>query len=263
MAKPVEPVVLDRDWDVSALIGGTFKLFWRHAALFLPLTAIIVFPFVIAFDVLLSGDDLVEDDIDPGRLFGSVLAGLFTFTVMPALVTALHVVSVIRIGEGERPSVREALALGSARFGAAIGATILYLLAIILGFILLIIPGIYLSVRLYLAAQAAVVDDRSPGDALRRSAELVKGRWWQTFGRLLLAGIVFGLVTAPLTGAVALMEYSALYVVLDAAAQTIGLSLTAIFGTLVFMDYRSPSIAEPAAYSGFEPPQPPTPQRFG
>lgn len=263
MATPVEPVVLDRNWDVGALLGETFKLFWRHAKLFLPLTALVVFPFVIAFDVLLSGDDLVEDDIDPGRLFGSVLAGLFAFTVMPALVTALHVVSVLRIGEGERPSVREALSLGADRFGPAIGATILYLLAIIVGFLLLIVPGIYLMVRLYLAAQAAVVDGQTPTGALNRSAELVKGRWWQTLGRLLLAGIVFGLVTAPLTAAVALIDYGVLYVLLDAAAQTVGLSLTAIFGTLVFMDYRAPSPVAPSGHDGWAPPQPPGPQHLG
>lgn len=265
MGKPVQPIVLDRHWDVSSLIGETFKLFWSHARLFVPITAVVVFPVVVAMDTISGSTDVLEDDMDPGRLVGTIFAVLLSVTVMPALVTALHVVSVLRIAEGERPGLGEALALARGRYGAVIGATVLYLLAIVLGLILLIVPGIYLSVRLYLAAQAAVVDHRSPTGALNRSAELVKGRWWQTFGRLLLAMIVFGIVTVPLTAGVALLEYGVLYVILDAVAQTVALSLTALFGTLIFMDYRRAGdhVPETGDYGGFEPPRPPHVPRFG
>ena len=267
MGRPTQPIVLDRHWDVSSLIGETFKLFWRHKLLFLTITAIVVVPTVVLLDVAMSADTF---DAESGEFDGTAfLAGmgslLLFITVVPALVTALHVVSVLRIAEGEAPGVGEALALAGRRAWPAIGASVLYMLCIVVGLVLLIVPGLYLGVRLYFAAQAAVVDGETPGGAITRSAELVKGRWWQTFGRLLLAGIVFGLVVAPLSGVVALLDFGVLYVVLDVIAQTIGLSLTALFGTLVFMDYHGhrEAAAEPAGHGGFQPPQPPAPQRFG
>ena len=67
---------------------------------------------------------------------------------------------------------------------------------------LLIVPGIWLAVRWYFGAQAAVVDGLRPVDALRRSAEVVQTRWWRTFGVLLAFGVVVGALGA-LGGALA------------------------------------------------------------
>jgi hypothetical protein len=97
-------------------------------------------------------------------------------------------------------------------------------------------------VRWYLGAQAAVVDGLAPPQALRRSAELVKDRWWRTFGYLIVAALVFGIVVglpAAVIG-VGLSEVSgALYVAFTILAQAVTLSLTAIFGTLLFFDLRA------------------------
>ena len=264
MGRPTEPVELDRHWDVGELLGETFKLFWKHKLLFAAITAIIAVPYIVVVD-LVWGEELASGgtDFDWASFIVPTILGA---TVIPALITALHVVSLLRIAEGERPSVGEAFGLAADRAGAAIGATVLYMLAVVVGLVLLIIPGLWLAVRLYFGAQAAVVDGLSPVDALKRSSELVRNRWWQTFGRMLLAGIVFSLVTLPLNIPLQLMDFGPVYVVLDVVLQTIVLSLTALFGTLVFMDYHGYRFApadRPAAYGGFEPPQPPPAQPFG
>jgi hypothetical protein len=257
MGKPTEPVLLDRHWDVGALLGQTFKLFWRHAGLFLALTAIIAVPYVLATS-LLWGEDLKEFDAEnlpPWQAF--VIPGILGATVIPALITAVHVVSVRRLSEGERPSVGEAFSLAADRAGPAILTGLLYVVVVALGFLLLIVPGVFLAVRLYLGVQIAVVERVGPVEALTRSSELVKGRWWPTFGRLLLAGIVFAIVTAPLSVPAELVDYGTVWVVLSCLQQLIELSLTALFGTLVFFDYKLPAREKPAAYGGFEPPQAP------
>lgn len=264
MGRPTEPVELDRNWDVGDLLGETFKLFWKHKLLFLAITAIIAVPYIVVVD-LIWGEELAAGgrDINWASFIVPTILGA---TVVPALITALHVVSLLRIAEGERPSVGEAFGLASDRAGAAIGTTVLYTLAVAVGLVLLIVPGIWLAVRLYLGAQVAVVDKLGPVDALRRSFELTRDRWWQTFGRMLLAGIVFGLVTAPLNIAVQLRDFDAVYVVLDVILQTIVLSLTALFGTLLFMDYhghRHSPADRAVGYGGFEPPRPPPAQPFG
>jgi hypothetical protein len=256
MGKPVEPVILERRWDVSSLLGETFKLFFKHAPLFITVTALVAVPYVVALDLVMgdTGDD--PTDIDWAAAVVPLVLGS---TVVPALITSLHAVALLRMSEGERPSVGEAFSLAFARLGAVIGAILLYILVVALGLILLIIPGIWLAVRLYFSAQAAVIDGLGPRDALRRSAELVKDRWWITVGRFILAGIVFGLATIPLSVPLGLIDYGAVYIVLHCVVQTVNLSLTALFGTLVFFDYRGAK----AGHGGFEPPRPPDTHGFG
>jgi uncharacterized membrane protein len=53
---------------------------------------------------------------------------------------------------------------------------------LIIGFILFIIPGIYLAIRLRLVIPAIMVEDCGPIEALRRSFSLTKGHTWTVFG---------------------------------------------------------------------------------
>jgi hypothetical protein len=49
-----------------------------------------------------------------------------------------------------------------------------------------------------------VLEDRPAGDALRRSAELVDGRWWRTFGITAVVDLVAAL-SGPLFGVLLLL----------------------------------------------------------
>ncbi|MFI0966777.1 hypothetical protein ACH4S8_36160 [Streptomyces sp. NPDC021080] len=56
---------------------------------------------------------------------------------------------------------------------------------------LLAIPlAVWLFVRFSFAPAAAVLEGASPVTAMRRSARLVRGAWWRTFGILLLGGLI-------------------------------------------------------------------------
>lgn len=71
-----------------------------------------------------------------------------------------------------------------------LGALLLATLAITGGFILLIIPGIFLTIRLSLISQACVVEGRGGVTALKRSMELTKDSFWKFFGIfIVLAGL--------------------------------------------------------------------------
>ena len=108
-----------------------------------------------------------------------------------------------------------------------------------LGLVALIVPGIWLSVRWYFAAQAAVVDRLRPVDALRRSAEVVETRWWRTLGVLLGFGPLIGIFGAVAGLVIATIDNGAIYTSAQVLLRAGLLSLTAIFATLLFFDSRA------------------------
>lgn len=64
-------------------------------------------------------------------------------------------------------------------------------------------PGIWMAVSMSMFVPAAIVEPLGPFGALRRSFRLVKGRWWPTFGFLLLVGLA-GFVAVQLIQLVAI-----------------------------------------------------------
>ncbi|MFH1621421.1 MAG: hypothetical protein ABIB04_05065 [Patescibacteria group bacterium] len=59
------------------------------------------------------------------------------------------------------------------------------------GFILLIIPGIYLVIVLTFSQMILVSEGVRGSKALQASRELIKGRWWPVLWRILAGGFVF------------------------------------------------------------------------
>jgi hypothetical protein len=236
-----ERLDLARHRELGDLVGTTVRLFLNHLAVFLAVTLVIVTPVVLIVDGIWGR--ALADGFDADAPVASTVTSTFLQAiVIPPLITALHVVIVMGLARGEEPTVGGALRTASERFLPALGTVILAALGVILGLLALVLPGIWLGVRWYVGAQAAVVDGLSPVAALRRSAELVKDRWWRTFGYLIVAGILFTLlvsVPGTIVGAIASEASGALFVATMIVVQAVSLSLTAIFGTLLFFDLRA------------------------
>lgn len=229
---------LDRPRTLGELVGLTFELFGRHLATFLSLALIVVTPIVILVDGAWGGALADGGDADPSRAASGVSLGLHV-VVVPPLVTALNVAVVQTLARGEVPSVGAALRTAGPRLPAAIGAVLLYTVAVGAGFFALVVPGIWLAVRWYFAAQAAVIDRLGPVDALRRSAEVVQTRWWRTFGVLLAFGLLTGAMGAVVDAILREIANGAIYTSGYVLVQAALAALTAIFGTLLFFDSRA------------------------
>lgn len=246
---------LARRRDIGDLLGDTFSLFGRHALLFWSVTLIVVAPGTIVVDGF-WGEGFAEGaDAVPGPA-PAIASGLLNTFVVPSLVTAIHVGILLSLARGEVPGIGRALVMTLDRAGAVIATTILYTLALVVGFLLLIVPGVWISVKLYFGAQAAVVDRASPVAALRRSAELTQGRWWSTFGRLLLAALLFGMLIVITMVPAALLPGGVTWVLVLTLATSLFLSLSALFGTLLLFDLRAdhgepvPGAAAPGPFAG-------------
>ena len=231
-------VDLDRQRTLGELVGLTVELFGRHLATFLSLTLLVVAPIVIVVEGGWGGGLADGGDADPS-LAASLTSSALSVFVIPPLVTALHVVAVQSLARGEEPTVAGALRAAAPRLLAAVGAVALYSLGVAVGLLLLVVPGIWLAVRGYFAAQAAVVDGLGPVEALQRSAEVVKSRWWRTLGVLLVFGLVTGIPGAIVGALLREIHNGALYTAGYVLLEAVLFSLTAIFGTLLFFDSRA------------------------
>jgi hypothetical protein len=231
---------LDAQRNLGELIGLTFTLFGRHLAVFLSLTLLVVAPIELLVDGVWGGF-LADGGGASAPAAATTVSFLAAVVIIPPLVTALHVVVVQGLARGEEPAVGRALSAAAARLVPAVGAVSLYAVGVTLGLIALIVPGIWLAVRWYFAAQAAVVDGLQPAEALRRSALLVDGQWWRVLGVLVVFNLITGAFGAVGRALIDQIEGGALFMTAWIVLQTVTLSLGAIFGTLLFFDLRSRS----------------------
>ena len=75
---------------------------------------------------------------------------------------------------------------------------ILMMVLIYIGFFLLILPGIYLSVAYMLAMQLVVERNLSPWQALEASRKALSQHWFKAFGLFLLLGLIVAVSIIPL-----------------------------------------------------------------
>ena len=89
-----------------------------------------------------------------------------------------YVESMIRMARGEKVGIGDFFKTGFNRFGTLLGTTILSFLGIIIGFLCLIIPGIYLMIRWYFLYQNIVDRDASVFESFKQSSDMVAGQFW-------------------------------------------------------------------------------------
>ena len=99
------------------------------------------------------------------------------FMVIPFLSGAM-IFYICRSFTKNSVTVNEAFQQANRRLLPILSSYILSMLCILLGFILLIIPGFYVSFRLTFSLFAAVLDNSSAQNSIKKSWELTKGRWW-------------------------------------------------------------------------------------
>ena len=202
-------------------------------------------------DSLNFGTDSGQTPEETFEQFNQYLGGLAIATVLQGLAVLLATAACLRaIAQaylGEETDWRSSLAYAWRLLPSLLLLTLLYALGLMLAFVLLILPGIWLYVAWAFATPALLVEGLRGRKALGRSFQLVKGRWWRTFGVLLvgfiLAAIVSTVVQAVfLIGIVVGEDNDALVLVLSAIAGTVGLAVTTPFQaallTVVYFDLR-------------------------
>lgn len=131
------------------------------------------------------GTSMGFDPADPvGSLIG-VLSGLLTMWTMSALYLKQRAV-----GVDEQLSVGDALKIALRRLPPLLGASILFVLAVVVGFILLLVPGLILTVSLMMYMALLLFENKGAVESLTGSHKLVWGNWWRSSAILTVALIL-------------------------------------------------------------------------
>jgi hypothetical protein len=139
------------------------------------------------------------------------LGGLGALILLPFSVGAVYR-AVTDVALGRPATIGAVLRETLARYWPLLGLVGLGILLFIgwaiaelIGFVLLVIPGlavfcaaVYLGVRWSLVVAAMMAEDIGPIRGLGRSWNLVSGSWWRTFGILLIVGILQTIISYAL-----------------------------------------------------------------
>jgi len=197
---------------LSGVLGEAWKLYRTYAKHLLIIAFIIYLITAIVAGLLSLA----------GGFFGSLLASIVelfaAFLLQAALVKA---VQDVRDGRVDM-SVGETVSAARPYIWAVAGASILAGIAITIGLILLIAPGLYLITIWAVIIPVIVIERSGVMASFGRSRQLVKGNGWHVFGTLVLAFLILIVVSIVLG-----LIFSALPVLFRTGLSTV------ISGTLV------------------------------
>ena len=234
--------------NLGDILNTTFNLYRENFPLFAGICAVIVIPQAILVSAI-SG----SHNAGLG-LLGFLISIAVSFLVTGALAQA---VSARYLG---RPmSISQAYeALGAGTVLTLVGVAFLSAILIGIGFILIVIPGVYIAVRFTLAPQAAVLERQGVTDSLRRSWNLVEGNWWRVFGIVAAVYVLVGLLELLASGLVGAVVGNVLGTGLSIVVVGVLIQpIQAIALTLLYYDLRirkeggkTPGTSEPSSRWG-------------
>jgi hypothetical protein len=190
---------------IGETLDAAIKLYRRHWKIFMGIAAFILVPFFFLQHALSEAftRTVVTDiggltfETQEGGTGAAVLGAVFSlgyFLIIQPFLTAAMARATADLYVGGRSDVAGTYRFALPRTHSILWVSFLTLLAVIGGFILLVIPGIFFYVRFVFGPTAVVVEGTRGRQAMRRSWHLAKGRFWPIFGTLVLAGILTALV---------------------------------------------------------------------
>ncbi|MCC7267844.1 MAG: hypothetical protein IT546_10950 [Caulobacteraceae bacterium] len=181
----MSPPAARPSFDLGRVVGATFTSFGRTAPLLLPLALALV-----ALPGAILGCVAVAVTISTGSPDGALLGPLNRLldSILQLVMQAAAIQAVMTHWAGRKPELKDCA--GATRHLLALfGIQIIAGVGIVLGLLLLIVPGLILAAAWCVAAPVRVVEGRGVFDSLGRSLELTRGARLPILG-LLIGGIV-------------------------------------------------------------------------
>jgi hypothetical protein len=243
-----------RPLSVGEILDAGFKLYFRNWTKLAATVAIVVVPVQIINAVVRESTYKFVRDGTPYYLAsdkGAYQAGQIVILILTAIVALLVVAAAFRaVSEaylGHSPSVGASLRFAVGKLPSLLWLDILIILGVVLGLVLIIIPGIFAYVLWSVSVPVLMVEGLKGTSAIGRSRELVTGRWWATFAVLLVSVLLTQVVAfvvarvvsdAFLTHTNSVAAYAIVVALLTIASQVLLLPVVVAVTTVLYFDLR-------------------------
>lgn len=183
-------------FDLGRVIQRTFEVIGKNFAAFTIAAVVLagIPAFISAFG---QGTALTTGSFAglTAIFVGGALSLVGTYVLQAAIVYGT-----VNTFNGRKVTLGAAMGVGFKNFLPLLGLAIIFSLAVGLGMVLLIVPGLILAVLWSVAAPALVVEKRSIFNSLQRSRDLTRGYRWQIFGLIVIYFIVYMVIFTAIGG---------------------------------------------------------------
>ncbi len=184
-----------RPLSVAEILDSTFTLYRRNFKELVSIAAIVQIPLGLVQAALMyffysSMSAAGQNTAAFAGAIGGMLLIVLISMLGAMIVYAALAVAISHHYLGEPISVSGAFNHVLPRLGTLLLTWFVIVLLAGIGYMLCVIPGIYLYVLFLFAWPVVVLEGRGVGDALSRSVFLVGGNWWRVFGTMLLLGLI-------------------------------------------------------------------------
>ena len=252
---PVAPLHVGRRRTWGQILSASARIYVKRFRLFVGLGLLLI-PIVLVITVLqwllVSGIDAVSSVT--GSLAGSlayvaVVVGTTLTLLGFGLVQAATACALVELDAGRDVGPLDAYRLALRRIRPLLRSIAIFVavLVVLTTSVFLIPVALWLAVRWSLLAPVVELEDRRPYEALRRSGELVRGRWLRV-GSLVGLGGLIALAAGPLIGAILIFVSNSSLAFLNlvaGAVYSIALPFVALVTAYVYFDARARLELEP------------------
>jgi hypothetical protein len=169
-------------------------------------------------------------------VLGIALAFIMSFVVQAAIARAAGEATV-----GDPVDANESYRWGFRHLGNVLWISLLAGLAIFVGLLLFVIPGIIIAIFLTVVIPALLFENKRGTESLSRSWNLVKGHFWHVLGVVIVTGLITGIVSGIFNALGGSNWF--LYWIMDSIARIITVPFSALVSVILYLDLRARSEA--------------------
>jgi hypothetical protein len=203
-----------RALNIGEIVDVAINVYMRSARQLMGLAALVVVPGQLISGAVLLSIASNQDQV-PGRSFLSTgshaSSDSAAYWVGQQVIVLVGIVVSLFATAACMKAVSETYLGGEADFGSSarfalrrmrplLWLEFVYAILLVLALIALIVPGIYLYVAWSVSTPVLLIEDLRGRKALRRSRELVRGRWWSVFWVQVIATLMVTIAVALTQG---------------------------------------------------------------
>ena len=179
--------------SIGGVLDTTFQLYKASVIKMIPLSLLVVIA-GSPQSIYMFTQGATANPADPFAVLNMMSSGGYWAAAVVGMIASMLTISAAylkigAIGSGGDLGVGAALQQALGRLPVVLIMMILFVIALLLGFILLIIPCLILMVSLALCFNVALFEGKGPVEALSESHRLGWGNWWRT-AAILTVGFV-------------------------------------------------------------------------